>query len=161
MSKPTDAVRGTSGVREKTVDLQAVYGANADPADATVIFPTPNDLAVLDNTTAVLGANGVYVTGPNSPVPGIGKGQAFVRVNGYSRVVGTVFADAAGSLNIDWSSDGQNVDYTDTVAVSASTKTKFSLEVVAPYASVRYVNGAGAQTAIFRLYAWLRRMGAA
>ena len=158
MAKPNWVGRA-AGVLERVVDLQALYGNNSDATDPTVIFPTPNDMAVMDSTTAILGANGVYTTGQASG--GVGKNAAFIRVNGYSRVVGTVFADAAGTLNIDWSSDGTNVDYTDTVAVAASTKVKFSLEVVAPYASVRYVNGAGAQTAIFRLYAWLRRMGAA
>lgn len=144
------------GVFERAIDLQSVYGNNADLTDTGVVFPSANDIAAFDSTITVLGANGVYKTSGQ-----VGAGGAFVRVNGYSRVVGTVFADAAGTLNIDWSSDGVNVDYTDSVAVAASTKVKFSLEVVAPYASVRYVNGAGAQTAVFRLYAWLRRMGAA
>ena len=154
MSKPTFVSRAI-GVFERAIDLQSIYGGNADANDEAVVFPSVNDQAALDSTTTPLGSNGTYKTSGQVAANG-----EFVRVNGYSRVVGTVFADQAGTLNIDWSSDGQNVDYTDTVAVSASTKTKFSLEVVAPYASVRYVNGASAQ-GTFRLYAWLRRMGAA
>lgn len=156
MGKLLQVSRG--GFFEKAIDLLGIYGAsNGDATDPTVavVGVGANDQAAMDSSIAPLGSNGVYKT-----TSGVGANDAFIRTNGYSRVCGTVFANQAGTLNVDWSSDGVNVDYTDTVAVTASTGTKFSLEVVAPYASIRYVNGATGQTT-FRLFAWLRRAGAA
>lgn len=154
MSKPSYASRG-GGVFEQCVDLEAPYAGNANPVDDAVAFPSVNDQTAFDSTIAVLGSNAKYQTSGD-----VGANAEFVRTNGFSRIVGTVYSDHAGTVYIDWSSDGVNVDYSDSQAVSAATGTKFSFEVVAPYASLRYVNGGTAQT-VFRLYAWLRRMGAA
>lgn len=102
-----------------------------------------NQMAKIDATTAVLTASGTYTT------------ANALLVGGNARITGTVFADQAGTLNIDQSSDGTNWDYSTSVTVTASTKTNFSVEVVAPYARLRYVNGATIQT-VFRLYAFTR-----
>ncbi len=94
------------------------------------------------NTTVALAASGTF-TGTN------------VLVDGYSLITGTVYSDQAGTLYIDQSSDGTNYDVTTNVSVSAATGVSFSVQVVAPNARIRYVNGATAQTT-FRLYSFLR-----
>lgn len=83
--------------------------------------------------------------------------SGYITTSGFARITGTVFADQAGTLNVFQSSDGVNDDWLDSVAVSASTKTKFSFEVIAPNYYTQYTNGAGAQ-ATFRLYTTLRRV---
>lgn len=76
---------------------------------------------------------------------------------GNARITGTIFADVAGTLYVDQSSDGTNYDITTTVAVSAGIGTSFSVEVFAPNARIRYINGATIQS-VFRLYSFLRRI---
>ena len=71
------------------------------------------------------------------------------------RIVGTVFADQPGTLYVEQSPDGINWDVVDSFSVSANAGLGFSVEKVAPYARVRYVNGAAAQT-VFRLYVYRR-----
>lgn len=83
--------------------------------------------------------------------------SGYVATSGFARITGTVFADQAGTLNVYQSSDGVNDDWLDTVAVVASTKTKFSFEVIAPNFYVSYTNGATPNT-VFRLYTTLRRV---
>jgi hypothetical protein len=103
-----------------------------------------NQQVQVDKTTTPLGANGTYTTA--TPI----------NCGGNARITGTVYSDKAGTLYIDFSPDGTNWDYSTTaVSVSAGTGTGFSEEVVAPYARLRYVNGATAQTT-FRLYAYTR-----
>jgi hypothetical protein len=134
------------------LNLLKVAGTSLTGADWTQYFSAlpairdrVNEISgVLASTTTPLGANGTYTSGS-------------LTVSGYGRIVGTVFADQAGTLYIEQSSDGTNWDASTSVSVSASTPTSFSVEVVAPTARVRYVNGATAQTA-FRLYVRARRV---
>jgi len=72
------------------------------------------------------------------------------------RVVGSVFADQAGTLYIEQSPNNTNWDIVDSFSVSANAGLGFSVEKVVPYARVRYVNGATAQT-VFRLYVYVRK----
>lgn len=102
-----------------------------------------NQLARVDSTSIPLAASGTYT----SANPILSAGNA--------RIVGTVYSNQAGTLNVDQSADGVNWDATTSVAVTASTPTIFSVESIAPYARLRYVNGAAAQT-VFRLYAYTR-----
>lgn len=94
------------------------------------------------NTVTPLGISGVYTSAQFSTA-------------GFGRVIGTVFSDQAGTLVIQQSSDGINYDASTSVNVAASTKTSFSVEVVAPYVQLVYTNGTTAQT-VFRLYSFLR-----
>ena len=71
------------------------------------------------------------------------------------RIVGSVFADQAGTLYIEQSPDNTNWDIVDSFSVSANAGLGFSVEKVVQYARVRYVNSTVAQTA-FRLYIWKR-----
>jgi len=74
----------------------------------------------------------------------------------YTRFIcGSVYADQPGTLYVEQSPDGSNWDIVDSFSVSAGTGLKFSVEKVAGYARVRYVNGANSQT-VFRLYVYRR-----
>jgi hypothetical protein len=63
-----------------------------------------------------------------------------------------VFADEAGSLNIEQSADGTNWDLTETISVVADTGQGFKKDIYAPYVRLRYVNGGSDQT-VFRIAA--------
>lgn len=102
-----------------------------------------NGLYEAARTTTPLGASQTYT----SPV---------FRTEGFGRIVGTAFADQAGTLYVDWTWDGVNFDGRNSIAVNASTPTPYSFDVHAPFARIRYTNGATAQT-VFRLAAFLRR----
>lgn len=95
----------------------------------------------LDSTTAALAASANYTT--QTPF-----GLANVR-----NIVGTVYADEAGTLEVQQSPDGTNWDAVTKLDVAASTPTSFSVDVVGQYGRLNYTNGATAQTT-FRLYAW-------
>lgn len=103
-----------------------------------------NDQATAENTIVALGISATYT------------GILF-STEGYAKITGTVFADQAGTLYIDQSSNGTNWDLSTSVAVTASAGVGFSIALVATSARLRYVNGAIAQT-VFRLYSFLRRV---
>ncbi len=93
-------------------------------------------------TTATLGVSG-----------SVNSGTEYFGVMNMARLVGSVFADQAGTLTINWSNDNANNDIPDTVvSVVASTKTFLNIEVRAPYCKVTYANGAGGSQTVFRLY---------
>jgi len=99
-------------------------------------------LVLIDYTTTPLPANASWVSAVD-PGPNTG------------RIVGSVYADQAGTLYVEQSPDGANWDVVDSFSVSAGSGLGFSVEKVCPYARVRYVNGATAQ-AVFRLYVYKR-----
>ena len=96
------------------------------------------------STVATLAASATYT------------GSKFA-TGGNARITGTVFADVAGKLYVDQSSDGDNYDIITEVTVTAGVGTGFSVEILSPNARIRYVNGSTAQ-ATFRLYSFLRRI---
>lgn len=120
---------------KSAVTLQTALGADYDSRE--------NQMASADSTTTNL-ANGATYTGSQ------------FTSQGYGWICGTVYASHAGTLYIDQSSDGTNYDEIDSVAISATTQTGYSVEVVAPYARIRYTNGATTTTTL-RVYAFLRR----
>ena len=75
-------------------------------------------------------------------------------------IVGTIFADQAGTLFVDQSSDGTNYDTVTSQATTASSTaagSSFSVAVVAPYFRIRWTNGSGVSaTTVKRLYAGTR-----
>lgn len=117
---------------------------NRDGTYSVAVAILKNAQTAGDNTNALLAASASY-TGVS------------LSVEGYARITGTVYSDQAGTLYIEQSPDGTNWDTATSLSVSAATATSFSVEVVAPYARLRYVNGATAQT-VFRLYSFLRRI---
>jgi hypothetical protein len=100
-------------------------------------------LVPLASTTTPLAAGGSWTSTVDSDVT-------------TGRIVGSVFANQAGTLYIEQSPDNTNWDIVDSFSVSANVGLGFSVEKVVPYARVRYVNGATAQT-VFRLYVYVRR----
>lgn len=94
----------------------------------------------VDSTSIPLAANGVYTSGN-------------LLVGLADKVVGSVFADQAGTIFIEQSADGTNWDISTSYAVTASDGKGFSEDILLPQVRVRYVNGTTIQTA-FRL--WVR-----
>jgi len=164
MAKPTTVGIAGTGIKAAVRDLFAIYASvkavkNTDgngvplPDDGSlaILGTDANEIAqILDvegqpvASAAPLGATATYTSG-------------IFLTQGFARIIGSVFANVAGTLNIDQSPDGQNWDATNTIAVTAATATPVSVEIVCPFARLRYVNGAGAQTT-FRLNAFLRRI---
>ncbi len=99
-------------------------------------------LVPLDSTTSPLAANASWTSAvDDSP---------------YTRFVcGYAYSDQAGTLYVEQSPDGVNWDLADSYSVSGGAAVRFSVEKLLPYARVRYVNGAAAQT-VFRLYVYRR-----
>lgn len=90
--------------------------------------------------------------GTNTPLTGAATWTSRVKnTDRYDRIAGTVFADQAGTLHVEQSSDGTNWDVDTSYSISASDGKGFSEELVAAFWRLRYVNGATPQTA-FRLY---------
>ena len=94
-------------------------------------------MAGFEATRTPLGANETYTS-------------ATLMADTYDTIVGTVFADQAGTLYIEQSNNGTNWDLSTSNSISASTGEAISEVIVAPYFRARYVNGATPQTA-FRL----------
>lgn len=91
-----------------------------------------------------------------TPLPAAGTWTSPVDDASFTgRIVGTVFADQPGTLYVEQSPDRNNWDVVDSFDVSANAGLGFSVEKVAPYARVRYVNGAADQT-VFRLFVYRR-----
>jgi hypothetical protein len=74
-----------------------------------------------------------------------------------SKIFGIVKSDQAGTVVIEQSFDGTNWDYANTIAVTAGTGVKIEEDIIAPYARVRYTNGATNQ-GFLRIF--LRAFGA-
>lgn len=70
----------------------------------------------------------------------------------HDTVQGSVFADKAGKLFIEQSSDGTNWDVSTEYSVSANDGKGFTEPLIQPYWRIRYVNGSEAQSA-FRINA--------
>jgi hypothetical protein len=87
----------------------------------------------------VIAAGGTETIGT---IEGLGSTQ--------DRLVGIFLADKAGDLTVEQSVDGTNWDYIDTIAVTANTGVKVSIEIYAPYARIRFKNTAGTDTTVTR-----------
>jgi hypothetical protein len=165
MAKPTTTGLGGTGIKAAVRDLFAVYAGikavkntngdtipfTPDDGSLAVLAADANEIAAaLDiegaacSTSTPLAANGVFTSG-------------IFLTQGFARIIGSVFANQAGTLKIEQSADGANFDAANTVAVTASTQTPFSIEIVAPFARITYTNGATLQTT-FRLFPFLRRI---
>lgn len=90
-------------------------------------------------TTTPLGSNATYTS--------VGR-----EALDFDSIVGTVYADQAGTIYIEQSPDGTNWDVSTSYNISASNGNGFTESIVAPYWRVKYTNGAAAQ-GTFRLSA--------
>jgi hypothetical protein len=97
----------------------------------------------------------IYTTTP------LGANQSFTSylypTAGYGKIVGTVYSDQDGILLVGQSPDGTNIDCISRFEIIGGGNWGFVVDVVAPYFSVRYINGNIAQT-VFRLYVFLRKL---
>lgn len=119
--------------------------ASMETASFTISAELLNKVSpVVDSSVANLGIGATYT------------GAAF-SIEEYARIIGSCFADQAGTLYIDQRNDGTNWDIRSTIPYAASDLMGFSVEVVGNEARLVHLNGAVAQTA-FRLYARLRRL---
>ena len=99
-------------------------------------------LELIGSTTTPLAASGEWT----SPVDSLME---------TGRIVGSVYADVDGTLYVEQSPDNSNWDIVDSFSITGGSGIGFSVEKVAQYARVRYVNGATDQT-VFRLYVYRR-----
>lgn len=86
---------------------------------------------------------------------GVNRVSAFVDCGNKSKVFGAAFSDQAGTLLVQFSADGVNVDHEETILVAAGAKTSgFVVDVVLPYVRLSYTNGPEPSTATrINLYA--------
>jgi len=71
----------------------------------------------------------------------------FVRCDNLSKVFGAAYADQAGTLKIQFSADGVNIDHEETIDIAAATAAGgFMVDLVLPYVRLQYTNGGVAQT---------------
>lgn len=105
-------------------------------------FGSPTSLVSATNSSVTpLGANAVFT------------GSTWIDMLNYAEVRVSVFSDVASATNglvIQQSSDGTNVDFTDTYTIAAGTGKLYSVPRAARYARVVYTNG-GTIQATFRL----------
>jgi len=94
--------------------------------------------AVLDSTTTTLSASDVYT------------GSSF-SVSNYKQVVGTLYSDVDGTLEVQFRNDGTNWDGESTINYVGGDLTGFVIDVVGNTCRLKYTNGSSAQTT-FRLY---------
>jgi hypothetical protein len=67
-----------------------------------------------------------------------------------SKLTGAAFADQAGTLKIQFSADGVNVDHEETIEIAADALSGgFVVDVIMPFFRLSYTNGAVEQT-VFR-----------
>jgi hypothetical protein len=112
-----------------------------------VQLPAAAGLVLIDSTTTPLPAKGVWSSSvDDSPMT--------------DRIVGTVYSDAEGVLYVEQSADGENWDVVTPFEVSPSlfrNSFGFSVEKVAQYARVRYVDMSNGGQKEFRLYVYAKR----
>ncbi|MFZ8812162.1 MAG: hypothetical protein ACO2PN_29185 [Pyrobaculum sp.] len=107
------------------------------------VFNEVGKLVLVDYTTEPLVANSMWVSEvDDDPATG--------------RIVGTVFADQPGTLYVEQGPDRTNWDVVESFSVLANVGFGFTVEKVAQYVRVRYVNGETDQT-VFRLYVYARK----
>lgn len=83
--------------------------------------------------------------GSKTPLLAAGEWSTILVAGREDYVVGLVFADQAGTLHIEQSTDQTNWDVDTTYAIVASNGKGFKEEIFAPYVRVRFTNGATPQ----------------
>jgi hypothetical protein len=81
----------------------------------------------------------------------------WVSTGNYGVICGTVYADKAGQLQVFQSFDQSHGDAEYVYNYPAGTLPGFSVEVVAPYFMVSFLNNSGGNHTVFRLNTGLRR----
>lgn len=115
-------------------------GGNSITVDGTVTVSAGRTVSAANSTATPLGISGVF-TGAWTDALGF---------SGVSVIAKASQASAALGLVIQWSSDGTNIDDTDSYTLAANTGKQYSFGLMARYFRVIYTNGVVAQ-ATFRL----------
>ena len=107
-------------------------------------------LPVQAGTGAIFPAGQNYLISiNNSSTTPLGGGATFTGtaedITGYSTIGVMAFADQAGTLYIDYSTDGTNWDYSDSFTIYANTAITAQNEPHGRYYRIRVVNGGAAQ----------------
>lgn len=92
-----------------------------------------------DNSSTALLANAATFTGTNE------------ETLEYSSVVVSIFSDQAGTLTMEYSSDGTNYDISSAVAVAASIAKSYTLPVGGQFYRTKFLNGGGSTQTAMRL----------
>lgn len=72
----------------------------------------------------------------------------WVACDSQAKVFGAAYSDQPGTLLVQFSADGVNVDHEETITVAAGSKTGgFVIDVVAPRVRLSYTNGAAPSSA--------------
>jgi len=103
------------------------------------------DIWLLDKKTSLVAGSGTYTSHTRS-------------CKEFVKIVGTALFNEDGTLYVDQSPDGYNMDYSSSFATTGGTTTAFSVEVVAPFVQIRWANGSANDTTTHRLFAWGRSM---
>lgn len=122
----------------------AGFGSHAILVDSLATEYDARDIVqeLLDSTITPLADGATY------------EGAQFATA-GYNKLIGSVFSNATGTLTVEQSQNGTNYDIIDTIAyVGAAVTGGFSVEIVAPYARVQFVDTAGTAQTSFRLYVY-------
>ena len=78
--------------------------------------------------------------------------SAWVSIDNYARLVGTIFADQDGTYEIQQSNDGVNPDASEVHTYTASTYQGYYTDVVAPYARLIVTNTAASAQTVLRAF---------
>jgi len=80
----------------------------------------------------------------------------FVNVVGFSRVTGTCLFNEDGTLKIEQSNDGVNVDYTTSEATTGGTTKAVSVELICPFVRITWDNGTANDTTTHKMYIYAK-----
>jgi|GEM_PF-3352438 len=128
------AIPGVISSNLTTTQIQQFVSAPA--------WSSAGQLTPIDHTTTALAANSTYQT------------ASAIAVGPFAHIVGSVYSDQSGTLQVQQSQDGQNWDVASVITYTGGgTDGGFDVAVVGLWARLVYQNGATAQTT-FRLYAW-------
>ena len=78
--------------------------------------------------------------------------SAWVSIDSYAKLVGTVYTDQDGTFEIQQSNDGVNADASEVHTYTASTYQGYYTDVVAPYARLIVTNTATAAQTVLRAF---------
>jgi hypothetical protein len=118
-----------------------IFNVNISSITPGLLIPIRSSQSPIDSTVALLAIGGIYTS------------PAFVNIENFSKVIGTILSNVAGTFFLQYSQNGVNVDAEESIVYPGGSVARgFEFPVVAPQARLRYVNGAVAQTS-FRLFA--------
>lgn len=157
--------------RQLNMNVQKLYLTTTDISSTPLILFVSKGVTVatsgfgnravlVDSLASEYDARKVKTTLADSTIVNLADGATYTgaqfATEGYQKIIGSVFSNAAGTLYVDQSQDITNYDVIETIAYAAgSVLVGFSVEIVAPYARIRFIDTAGTAQTSFRLFAYL------